>query len=139
MMRHWVFAALAVCLMLPGCASRGTIEMAPDAAATGKVVEIFLATTRGASGTGTIASRARSETVRWAVFDVSVPPDRSLGTVTFPAGAEPDPATAFLTVSARQFADEQAFLIAMNARLAERPPGEREVTLFVHGFNTSFA
>jgi esterase/lipase superfamily enzyme len=139
MMRNPVFAVLALCLMLSGCASRGTIEVAPEAAATGSVVEIFVATTRGASETATIASRARSDTIRWAAFDVSVPPDRSPGTVTFSSGADPDPATDFLTVSARQFPDELAFLSAVNARLAERPRNEREVTLFVHGFNTNFA
>jgi esterase/lipase superfamily enzyme len=68
-----------------------------------------------------------------------VPPDRTPGTVRFPRGAQANPKTDFLTVSARQLADDQAFLSALNARLSARRPGDREVTLFVHGFNTNFA
>jgi len=139
MMRYIAFAALALCPVLAGCASRGTITLAPEAAGTGSVVEILVATSRGASEAATIASRARSETVRWGAFEISVPPDRRPGTVTFPSGTEPDPARDFLTVSARQFPDERAFLASVNARLAQRPRGEREVTVFVHGFNTNFA
>ena len=139
MMRYVALAALTICLVLPGCASRGTITVLPEAAATGSTVEILVATTRGATDTADIASRARSETLRWGAFEISVPPDRSPGTVTFPSGPEPDPATDFLTVSARQYADERAFLASVNARLARRPRGEREVTVFVHGFNTNFA
>jgi esterase/lipase superfamily enzyme len=134
-----MFAAVAVCLVLAGCAPRGAITVVPEAAETGSVVDILVATSRGASETATIASRARSETLRWGAFEVSVPPDREPGTVTYPRGTDPDPATDFLTVSARRLADEQAFLNAVNARLAQRPPGERELTLFVHGFNTNFA
>jgi esterase/lipase superfamily enzyme len=107
-MRYVALAALTLCLVLPGCASRGTITVLPEAAATGSTVEILVATTRGATESASIASRGRSETVRWGAFEISVPPDRSPGTVTFPSGPEPDPATDFLTVSARQYADEQA-------------------------------
>jgi esterase/lipase superfamily enzyme len=139
MMRYVALVAFVLCLALSGCASRGTITVLPEAAATGNVVEILVATTRGASATAMVSSRARSETVRWGAFEISVPPDRSPGTVTFPGGSEPDPATDFLTVSARQYADERAFLASVNARLARRPRGEREVTVFVHGFNTNFA
>jgi esterase/lipase superfamily enzyme len=139
MMRNIVIAVFASGLLLSGCAKRGTITLAPEAARTGNVVEIFVATSRGATGTAAIASRARSDAVRWGVFDVSVPPERTPGTVSFPTGSPPDPATDFLTVSAGQFADSRAFLRAVNARLAARPQGEREVTVFVHGFNTNFA
>lgn len=132
-------AMLALCLVLSGCASRGSITIDPDAADTGSTVEILVATTRGESATETFAPRARSDTLRWGVVGVSVPPDRTPGTVRFPRGAEANPKTDFLTVSARQLADDQAFLSVLNARLAARRPGDREVTLFVHGFNTNFA
>ena len=134
-----VLAAVAACLVLSGCATRGTITLAPEAAETGRVVEIFMATSRGATETADIASRARAETVRWGVIGVSVPPERIPGTVTFPTASPPDPARDFLTVSVGQFPDGPAFLRAVNARLAARPRGEREVTVFVHGFNTNFA
>ena len=34
---------------------------------------------------------------------------------------------------------DKAFLQALNAQLAQRPRGQRQVFLFVHGFNTMFA
>ena len=139
MMRAFVLSVLASCLVLAGCASRGTITLDPEAGGTGSVVEIFVATTRGATETAAIAARARSEAVRWGVFDVSVPPERTPGTVTFPTTSPPDPATDFLTVSAGGFPDDRAFLRAVNARLAARTRDQREVTVFVHGFNTNFA
>lgn len=129
----------ALCFALAACATRGTITVVPDAAAEASVTRVFVATTRGSSATATLASRARADSLRWAIFDVSVPPDRELGTVTFPNGAEPDPRRDFLTVSARQVQGEEVFLQALNAALAERPPGRRETTLFVHGFNTNLA
>jgi esterase/lipase superfamily enzyme len=138
MSKLWV-AALAAAVVLSGCAPRGTITVAPEAAGTGEVVDILVATTRGATDGATIATRARSDTVRWAEVAVAIPPERTLGTVTFPAGPEPDPRTDFLTVSTRQFPDQRAFLNTVNARLAERPRGSREVALFVHGFNSNFA
>jgi esterase/lipase superfamily enzyme len=110
----------------------------PDAAAIGSAVEIFMATTRGGTDEAAIAPRARSRDLRFGVFSVSVPPDRVPGTVAFP-GARPDPATEFMLVAGRPVQDETAFLAAVNASLAARPPGEREVTVFVHGFNTNFA
>lgn len=134
-----ILAALAVCALVSGCASRGTITLDPQAVEVGSTVEVLVATTRGSSPTETFAARARSETVRWGVLEVSVPPDRAPGTVTFPRGSKADPVTDFLTVSARQLADDQAFLKTLNARLSSREPGDREVTLFVHGFNTNFA
>lgn len=138
-MQGKVLAALAVCCVLPGCASRGSITIDPAAAETGSVVEILVASTRGGPPSETFATRGRSDTIQWGRFDVSVPPDRSPGTVQFPRGAQPDPETSFLVVSAGSYADDQAFLTELNAKLAARPPGRREVTLFVHGFNVNLA
>jgi esterase/lipase superfamily enzyme len=132
-------AVVLLGLAMAGCAQRGAITVVPEAAGTGSVVEIFMATSRGATQEATIASRARSDALRWGAFDISVPPNRTPGTVTWPDAGTPDPAADFLTVSARQFPDERAFVAAVNASLARRPRGEREVTVFVHGFNTNFA
>jgi esterase/lipase superfamily enzyme len=130
---------MVVCLILAACAPRGTITFAPEAGSVGTVHEMLAATSRGPEDGPGIYSRARSESLRFARFNVSVPPERDPGTVTFPDGRGPDPARHFLTVSAQQFADEQAFLAALNASLARRPRGNREVTVFVHGFNTNFS
>jgi esterase/lipase superfamily enzyme len=134
-----LIAAAAACLILIGCTPRGQITMLPEAGSVGTVHEMLTVTSRGPEDGPGIYSRSRAETLRWGRFNVSVPPEREPGTVSFPDGRTPDPARHFLTVSAQRFADEQAFLAAVNAALARRPAGQREVTVFVHGFNTNFS
>lgn len=137
--RRMVIASLTVSTLLGACSPRGAITVDPDAAKTGKPVEILVASSRGGTGTSPEESRVRSEKMYWGALKVSVPPKRELGTVTFPEGPIPDPEHDFLTVSQQTFGDERAFLRALNARLALRPRGQRETTVFVHGFNTNFA
>ena len=133
-------AAAALMIGLVGaCAPRGEIVVLPEAEATGTVIDLLTATTRGPSEETAIGTRERSEALRWAEFRVAVPPRREAGTVTFPRSAAPNPETDFLIVSATEIADEQRFLAALNANLGRRPREAREVTLFVHGFNTNLA
>jgi esterase/lipase superfamily enzyme len=129
----------AASILLGACTPRGTITLDPTAAASGTLVQVLAATSRGPAEGSEIYSRERAETLRWAEFTISVPPRRDPGTVNFPRGPVPDPTTDFVTVAAEQFTDERGFLAALNASLARLPPGSREVTLFVHGFNTNFA
>lgn len=139
LMRNAIGVTLVACTLLSACAQRGEITVAPEAAKTGKVVDIMMATSREVAPDQTITTRGRSEVLHWGAFAISVPPEREQGTVTFPGRDGPDPNTDFLTVSEQRFTDERAFLRALNARLAQRPRGRREVTVFVHGFNSNFA
>ncbi len=134
------FAALGLLTGLLGaCSPRGEVIIVPEAERTGAVVEILSATSRGPSQGNAISPRLRAETLRYAEFRISVPPQRTPGTVSFGRGNAPDPNTDFLTVSAEQIADERSFLTILNARLAKRPREAQEVVVFVHGFNTNFA
>ncbi len=130
---------LALALALAGCGPRGALTIYPEAAAVGTVHPIYVATARGADGGPNVWAYGRSEAVSFARFDVSVPPQRAPGVVTFPRRLPPDPATDFLTVSARQFADEAGFVAAINARMDALPRENREIFVFTHGFNTTFS
>jgi esterase/lipase superfamily enzyme len=123
--------------LVAGCAPRGAITIAPEAAATGSVQSILVATSRE-PGAG-LFTRGRSERLGFGRFDVAVPPERAPGTVSYPRGGRPDPATDFVTVSAARFRDADAFVAAVNAGIAGRPARNREAIVFVHGFNTNFA
>ncbi len=131
--------ALAAALALAGCGPRGALTVDPEAAAVGAAQPIYVATARLADGGPNVWAEGRSEAVSFARFEVSVPPGRAPGTVTFPRRLPPDPATDFLTISARGFADEAAFVAAVNARMDALPRENREVFLFTHGFNTTFS
>jgi esterase/lipase superfamily enzyme len=51
----------------------------------------------------------------------------------------PDPARDFLTTQASQFADAPGFQAGLSAALRQRARGDRDVIIFVHGFNNTFA
>lgn len=73
---------LILCLsVLVACTPRGAIRLDPAAAETGQVQRVFVGTSRAPDAAGGFGS-GRSETVRYARYDVSVPPDRELGEIS---------------------------------------------------------
>ena len=130
---------LCLLLLAAGCAPRGSITIDPAAAVTGSVQNILVASTRTADPGPAVLARDRADDLRFLDFAVSVPPDRAPGTVTFPRGAVPDPATEFVTVSASHLTGADSFRAAINARAAALLPERREAVVFVHGYNTTFA
>ena len=61
------------------------------------------------------------------------------GDVSFPQSLPGDPRTDFLTVDAAAHPRRAGLPAPVDADLALRPPGERRLFVFVHGFNTNFA
>ena len=138
-LRRVVIATITVSTLVSACSPRGAITLDPKAGKVGAPVEIMVASSRGGLDTAAATSRSRSKDLHWAAFNVSVPPERQLGTVTFPDTKGPNPETDFLTISKHSYDTDRAFLRALNTRLVQRPRGQREATLFVHGFNINFA
>lgn len=129
-------AALAVAT----CAPRGEITLDPAAAQIGAVETVLVASARLPLAEGFGYSGQIAPGLSFSRVEVSVPPARQPGTVTFPpAGRLPDPETDFLTVSATRLADPATFIRAVNAEVAHQPAGQRDAFVFVHGFNTNFA
>lgn len=125
-------------VLLCACAPRGAVDFKPDAAEVGVVEEILVATNRVPVRSPDFLSASRSASLRFFDFAVSVPPDRKPGTVSFPGNAQPDASRHFVTVSAGELG-EQGFRRELDAQLRQRPTADREVTVFVHGYNTNFA
>jgi esterase/lipase superfamily enzyme len=132
-------AAAIACLLLAGCAARGTIAVDPGAASVGSVETIYIASSRKPGPTSVDYLREAGTGLSFSRMDVSVPPIRRLGTVSFPDPEHPNPERDFLTIDGARFADRAAFIRAVNAAVAAQPRGQREAFLFVHGFNTNFA
>ncbi len=133
--------ALSLCcaLALAACAPRGTITLDPAAGQVGKVTPIYVGTTRAFDAQTGRFTASRAETVDYARLDVSVPPERALGTVPFPARHEkPNPAKDFLTTSEQFFTAPARFRDSL-ARALARQPGGPEAVVYVHGFNNTFA
>jgi esterase/lipase superfamily enzyme len=130
---------LFLVVMLAACAPRGAITLAPEAAAVGDIVPIFVGTTRGYDPATQSFDTSRTETLSFARFDISVPPNREVGDITFPGRRAPDAARDFLTTSAVVIADAPTFRGDLATAFGARRPGDRDAVIFVHGFNNTFA
>ncbi len=139
----WLVKILLV-LSLAACAPRGSFvnvaDLAPDVAAraveTGVPEQIFVGTSRkedaGAFGYG------RSDMASFLRYDILVPQDRKLGEVTWPRNAKrADPSKDFLTLADQEYANAAAFRSDLRAAMNRR--GQREVVVYVHGFNNTMA
>lgn len=131
------FLILTCALILSACASRGPLTLLPEAAETGTVHTLFTATTRATERVGG-AGAERAETPTYSKLNIAVPPNRTPGSIQLPRGA-PDPDTDFLVTAAQSFDTAQSFRGHLARALAQTPAGEREVILYVHGFNNTFA
>ena len=111
----------------------------PEAAAVGTPHTVIVSTARAPVEGPPFFSEERRSPPSFARFDISVPPDRPPGMVTFASASDPDPRRQFLLLSARRLPDVAAFRAAIDAKLVEDPDTADEAVLFVHGFNVNFA
>jgi esterase/lipase superfamily enzyme len=136
-----VLLASLLALALCGCAgSRAVTGLDRQTEAGGDTTIPFLvATTRTPSGKlEPPYVRDRSLDVSFSQIEVSVPRTHRLGMVET-ASHSPDPDRHFTARNYRPIADRESFKRTLNARLAQRPPSQREVFIFVHGYNNNFA
>lgn len=131
----------AVCvffvIVLVGCTDRSYSPTVPGALQLGTAKTIFAATNRDPLPDGTFGSD-RTEGFSLLELTVSIPPNRQPGSLEF-GYQDPDPATEFTMAGRRKFESEAAFSSRLNQELAKFPPQERDVTVFVHGFNSTQA
>lgn len=124
---------LVLILLLAACAPRGALTMAPEGVPLGTVERIYIASNRDAQG-------QRHEAVSFGRIDVSVPPQRQPGSIPYPEpGRAPDPRRDFLVSQFARFPGDAAFRDDLRHALVARKPGDRDVVLFVHGYNNTFA
>ncbi|AUH65135.1 alpha/beta hydrolase [Paracoccus zhejiangensis] len=127
---RWI-AVLGV-LVLAACGPRGEVVVDRDAGSVGTVERIFVAGNRNPDN-----QPARG--LSFHRIDVSVPPDRTMGTVRYPkTDGKPDPRREFLVTADDRLDGPQGFRAAIERELAGRPVQESDIILFIHGFNTSY-
>ncbi len=99
---------------------------------------IFITTTREASDlAGVFYGEGRAPDLGLASVHVTIPPTHVLGQLERPARLPPDPRTEFAIINPAVYKTDAAFVAEINRALASRPRGERQLLLFVHGYNTS--
>jgi esterase/lipase superfamily enzyme len=99
---------------------------------------IFITTTRAASEvTGALFSSERTPELGLASVDVTVPPNHVVGELERPKRLPPDPRTEFAVVDPVIYKSDASFISEVNRELAKRPPSERRILLFIHGYNNT--
>ncbi|WP_430449848.1 alpha/beta hydrolase [Rhodophyticola sp.] len=129
-------AFVLILALLAGCAPRASIVIVPDAASGGAIESVFVASNRVYDGSRFTSDRL--EGLGFTRFDVAIPPNREVGEVNWPRG-EVDLEADFVVSQAGSFADAAAFRRGLRAAVAAQPENAREVMVFVHGFNNTFA
>ena len=129
-------ALLGLCLtVLLACSPRGALTYAPEAARIGVVTPVFIGTTRELEN-GTFGPD-RSENMRFARYDISIPPEREVGEINWPPRhGRADPNRHFLTTKEVLYPADTAFRADLKRQLAV---SGGEAVIFIHGYNNNFS
>lgn len=103
------------------------------------LVPLLVATTRERAEDPEIAySRSRADALMFSSIDVRIPDTHRSGDVPT-SSAQPDPRRQFTAANYQVIPNADAFVREMNAQLMNRSEPQREVFIFVHGYNNNFA
>lgn len=135
MMNRFVF--LLVALTLAACAPRARLVMAPAEVTRGETQTVFVSSSRKALSVLNLTEK-RSSGLVYMRYDISVPPKRALGEISWPTGTV-DPETQFIVTRADDLGGTKGFRAGLAGALRAKAPDDREVIIYVHGFNNTFA
>ena len=127
---------VVVILFLSACAESRTLHMAPPGETSGDSVEVFVATNR--KSISDPDQILRSPDTRLLRVEARIPPIREVGMLSLPRGIV-DPDRDFLANRVTEYPSDSTFLQDIRSRLASIPSEDREITLYVHGYNNTFA
>jgi esterase/lipase superfamily enzyme len=134
--RAAIGTVLIFSLLLGGCLARpqpGVLQSMGETVEGAEVVNILAMTTRGREApNANVFTTERVPSPNLSAFTISVPPSHEPGRIEWPERSI-DPATTFATL-------DQGILTTRGFYEAAANPenGGRDVTVFVHGYNTSF-
>jgi esterase/lipase superfamily enzyme len=141
-------AVLAACVALAGCVTdsvegaadyvgsvAGVIDHAPPKKPS--VVQIFIASTRKGES-GAAAQQASTEGTRYALTTLTFPPGHQPGAIEQPIWGAANPAK-HVVVAGRRELDADEFHAELASHVSGRIGVNRDILVFVHGFNTTFA
>ena len=141
-------AVLAACMALGACITDG-VEGAADYVGTAagvidhtpprkpSVVQIFIASTRKGES-GAAAQQPSTEGTRYALTTLTFPPGHQAGTIERPMWGAANPAN-HVVVAGRRELDADEFHAELASHVSGRIGVNRDILVFVHGFNTTFA
>jgi esterase/lipase superfamily enzyme len=122
-------------LFVAGCASAG-LEEVTETGAAARSHSIFVCSTRKGER-GAASETAVEGGPRLSLQMISVPLSHEAGKIERPSFGSEDPHNHFVATSRRGL-DEAAFLAELATHVSGRIGSNRDILLYVHGFNTSY-
>jgi esterase/lipase superfamily enzyme len=127
--------AFAAALFVSGCASSGLSELT-EASMESRALSVFVVSTRkgerGAASETGVEGGARA-----SLQMIGVPPEHAPGQLERPGFGSEDPRKHFVALRRRGL-DEAAFLSELATHISGRIGSNRDILLYVHGFNTGY-
>ncbi|MCI0735940.1 MAG: alpha/beta fold hydrolase, partial [Beijerinckiaceae bacterium] len=124
-----------VLIAAAGCASIGLSGMGEPAAEPRSIPMFVVSTRKGESGAA--SDTASEHGARFSLQMLTVPPGHEPGVVERPAFGSEDPQKHF-AVKSRRPLDETALYAGLASHISGRVGSNRDVLLYVHGFNTNY-
>jgi len=128
-------------LLLAGCASTGLSDISQKVSSVGDFsaavpqstqnVWAFVVSTRSGKSGGT------DQTAHLSLQMISIPPDHKAGEIEKPMFGSPN-AQKHFAVSSKRDLDDASFQAELSSHLSGRIGSNRDVLIYVHGFNTSY-
>jgi len=129
---------LVLLLSLAACAPRGVLLPSVVAVPDEQIEPVYVGTTRG-FGDG-LALSTRPGQLLFARYGINVPGDREPGKIRWPLRGETQSvAKHFLLAEFESYANGTQLRAGLNAELRSRPVAERQLVVYVHGYNTTYA
>ncbi len=134
-----VFALLAAGSLAACGTPGGLLGPVADISPANETVPIYVATSRAPSSTDAalMFGGDRARTPNHARIVVAVPPSHKTGELELPGRPPGDPKQHFVAADRDVFGDKD-FIERIRKAVASRPPKDREVLVFIHGYNTRF-
>lgn len=124
-------------LVLTACTARGPLQPVPDGTPEGKTITVFEASGRSYD-LFEPPVRGRDPVPGFSRHELRVPDRHRPGSVAIPQGRA-DPDRHFLVADSEEYPGGTQFSRSIRRELNALPAGEREITVFVPGFNMSAA
>lgn len=131
-------AFVLMVVLVAGCVDRDRIDRLPAGAVVDNPRSVFVATTRAVNPDTDAPGFLRDSTLRFARYEVAIPAGNPQGRVRMPRRNQPFDPDRHFAVSDAAFLSPAEYRSGVARAIAQRPAGQRESIIFVHGFNTSF-
>jgi esterase/lipase superfamily enzyme len=129
-----------VLLVLSGCGGRAVLGLNDGKQGeSASVVQIYVSTMRARSNDLSLPySAERAKQLNFAKFEIGIPRTHVAGEVES-TSRTPSPERNFIARTFQPYDDKAQFIATLDADLMRRPEAEREIFIFVHGYNNNFA